>query len=160
MIVKAVGDFDYSRTDLGELEDASHEDEINTGSAQNSANQKLTDVATLAVEASAPQAVTLTPEYIASYKPEVVNRTWLLSETDLEFISTGCYILGTGGGGSPYQHFLRLRELKRSGAILRVISPHDLKDDDLIACGGGKGSPQVSIEKPYGDESVTKCSMS
>jgi DUF917 family protein len=60
--------------------------------------------------------------------------------------------LGTGGGGNPYQHFLRLREMKRAGATLRVISPQDLKDDDLVACGGAKGSPQVSIEKPYGDE--------
>jgi DUF917 family protein len=87
-----------------------------------------------------------------SYKPSVINRQWLLSETDLEFITIGCYILGTGGGGSPYQHFLRLRELLRGGAKVRVISPQDLNDDDIIACGGGKGSPQVSIEKPYGDE--------
>ena len=86
------------------------------------------------------------------FRSEVVKRQWLLSETDLEFITIGCYILGTGGGGNPYQHFLRLREIQRSGAVLRVISPQDLKDDDLVACGGAKGSPQVSIEKPYGDE--------
>jgi len=42
--------------------------------------------------------------------------------------------------------------MHRAGAILRVISPQDLKDDDIVACGGAKGSPQVSIEKLYGDE--------
>lgn len=103
-------------------------------------------------EPTSSRSVVLTKDYITSYKPKVVDRQWLLSETDLEFITTGCYILGTGGGGNPYQHFLRLREILRAGAVLRVISPRDLKDDDLVACGGGKGSPQVSIEKPYGDE--------
>lgn len=103
---------------------------------------------------STSQSVVFTKEYITAYKPKIIDRQWLLSETDLEFISIGCYILGTGGGGSPYQHFLRLREMLRAGATLRVISPLDLKDDDIVACGGGKGSPQVSIEKPCGDEYV------
>ena len=75
-----------------------------------------------------------------------------MSETDLGWIATGCYILGTGGGGTPYPHFVRLREMVRNGAVLRVISPDDLKDDALIACGGGKGSPTVGIEKLAGDE--------
>lgn len=101
---------------------------------------------------SSSHSVEFTKEYITNYRPKVVRREWLLSETDLEFITIGCYILGTGGGGNPYQHFLRLREMLRGGATLRVISPWDLKDDDVVACGGGKGSPQVSIEKPYGDE--------
>lgn len=48
---------------------------------------------------------------IEAYKPKVVNREWLVSETDLDWISIGCYILGTGGGGSPYSHMLRLREV-------------------------------------------------
>ena len=155
MIVKAVGDFDYSRRDLGgELTDALQDDDSGAESVRKPASQETSYTATPTTQASAAQAIPHTPEYIESYKPEVVDRQWLLSETDLEFISTGCYILGTGGGGSPYQHFLRLRELKRAGAILRVISPHDLEDDELVACGGGKGSPQVSIEKPYGDELV------
>lgn len=42
-------------------------------------------------------SIVFTEEYITSYEPTVVNRQWLLSETDLEFINTGCYILGTGG---------------------------------------------------------------
>lgn len=105
-------------------------------------------------ESSSPleDALVFTKEYIETYEPKVVNREWFLSETDLAWITTGCYILGTGGGGSPYQHMLRLREMMRSGAVVRIISPWDLNDDDLVACGGGKGSPQVSIEKPYGDE--------
>lgn len=152
IIIKAVGDFDYSRTDFeAELPDVNGDangiwDDSNHISSKTAGVEGSTEVFSTA------QSIALTKEYITEYKPEVVNRQWLLSETDLQFITTGCYILGTGGGGNPYQHFLRLREIKRAGAVLRVISPHDLKDDDLVACGGAKGSPQVSIEKPYGDE--------
>jgi hypothetical protein len=152
MIVKAVGDFDFSRTDAAELDAvttdadigdfADDTDHISQKTAGNAESADLTD----------SQAPVVTPSFIDSYKPKIVNREWILSEVDLEWISSGCYILGTGGGGSPYQHFLRLRELLRAGATLRVISPRDLKDDDVVACGGGKGSPQVSIEKPCGDE--------
>lgn len=150
IIVKAVGDFDYSRTDFevapvvnGEADFADDANHVasKTAGAQGSSGEPTTS-----------QSLVFTKDYINSYKPKVTDRTWYLSETDLEFISIGCYILGTGGGGSPYQHFLRLRQMVREGVTLRVISPRDLKDDDLVACGGGKGSPQVSIEKPVGDE--------
>ena len=77
-----------------------------------------------------------TPIDIISYRPTVVNREWIISELDLEFISCGCYILGTGGGGSPYSHFIRLREMMRKGAVVRVIDPYDLADDAMVACGG------------------------
>lgn len=147
IIIKAVGDFDYSRTDF--------EDDLPTSNGM--ANGSWTESEKQSVKnsdnASATrESILFTKDYIMNYKPKVVSREWLLSETDLEFITIGCYILGTGGGGNPYQHFLRLREMHRAGAILRVISPQDLKDDDIVACGGAKGSPQVSIEKPYGDE--------
>jgi hypothetical protein len=149
VIIKAVGDFDYSRTDFET--DLSPSTDVVNGSwreTEKYIDKKVESLDTVATDNS----IHFTKPYIDNYKPRVVNRQWLLSETDLEFITIGCYILGTGGGGNPYQHFLRLREMHRAGAILRVTSPQDLKDNDLVACGGAKGSPQVSIEKPYGDE--------
>lgn len=92
------------------------------------------------------------PIDIFTYKPDVRDRVWYVSETDLDWISIGCYILGTGGGGSPYSHMLRMRDIIRAGGIIRVVNPHDLNDDDLVGCGGGAGSPTVSIEKLQGDE--------
>lgn len=149
-----MGDFDFSRADTGleetpivEVDDVDDVEHDINRVAQTEVNTERS-----ATSPSSSHSIVFTEEYIASYKPKVVNRQWLLSDTDLEFITTGCYILGTGGGGNPYQHFLRLREMSRAGATLRVISPWDLKNDDVVACGGGKGSPQVSIEKPYGDE--------
>ncbi|KAF2033121.1 hypothetical protein EK21DRAFT_98439 [Setomelanomma holmii] len=148
IIVKAVGDFDYSRSDF----EAEIPDTNGASCTWSESNAKETEPAR--DDSSVTQSIAFTKEYIDTYEPQVTNRVWVLSETALEFITTGCYILGTGGGGNPYQHFLRLRKSKRAGAILRVISPQDLKDDDLVACGGAKGSPQVSIEKPYDSDCV------
>ena len=96
--------------------------------------------------------VAVEPIDIATYKPKVIDRVWYVSETDLDWMSIGCYILGTGGGGSPYSHMLRVRSILRDGGVIRVINPHDLKDDDQVGCGGGAGSPTVGIEKLPGDE--------
>ncbi|KAJ0304523.1 hypothetical protein COL516b_005880 [Colletotrichum fioriniae] len=146
MITKAVGDFDFSRpasvdTTMIPNDIENYDEEM----PRPPAPPRSEEIPSL-------QTLVYTKDYIEGYKPKVLNRQWHLSETDLDWITTGCYILGTGGGGSPYQHMLRLREMMRAGATVKIISPHDLKDDDIVACGGGKGSPQVSIEKPYGDE--------
>lgn len=144
--MKAVGDFDFERKISTEVslpsDETTEEDGMNefaktTQSSKESGTEKDTPVAEID---------------IGSYKPNVQGREWIISDTDLSWISTGCYILGTGGGGSPYGHMLRLREIMKSGGVVRVISPDDLRDDDLVACGGGKGSPTVGIEKLTGDE--------
>jgi hypothetical protein len=141
-----VGDFDFSREAAAELEvlpNGSDEgDEMGEFEKKPASSSKeFEKLETISEQVD-----------IKSYKPKIQGREWIISETDLEWISTGCYILGTGGGGSPYGHMLRLREIMRNGGVVRVISPDDLKDDDLVACGGGKGSPTVSIEKLPGDE--------
>lgn len=91
---------------------------------------------------------------IFTYKPKVEHGVWYISETDVEWISIGCYILGTGGGGSPYAHMVRLRQMIRDGAVVRVVSPADVNDDARVGCGGGVGSPTVGIEKLQGDAMV------
>jgi hypothetical protein len=141
-----VGDFDFSREAAAKLEvlpnGSTEQDEIGEFEKKSASSSKESEKAEMILE----------QVDIKSYRPNIQGREWIISETDLEWISTGCYILGTGGGGSPYGHMLRLREIMRSGGVVRVISPDDLKDDDLVACGGGKGSPTVSIEKLPGDE--------
>lgn len=82
----------------------------------------------------------------------MLNGTWFINETDLDFITIGCYILGTGGGGSPYSQMVLLREQLHAGATVRVVSPHSLPDNALVGSGGGAGSPTVAIEKLSGDE--------
>ncbi|CAI0655139.1 unnamed protein product [Colletotrichum noveboracense] len=150
IIIKAVGDFDFSRTDSSDA--APIANGVDGFGSETSGTVEKKPETNGDTQGSASQSIIYTKDYIHSYEPKIVTKEWLLSETDLDWITIGCYILGTGGGGSPYQHMLRLREMMRAGATVRIISPWDLEDDDVVACGGGKGSPQVSIEKPYGDE--------
>ncbi|EXJ83122.1 hypothetical protein A1O1_06741 [Capronia coronata CBS 617.96] len=87
-----------------------------------------------------------------TYWPRVTeNGIWVLSEIDLRFLSVGCYILGVGGGGSPYAVYLQLKQLLAEGETLTIMSCDDLKDNDQIPTVAGVGSPAVSIERPGGD---------
>ncbi|RYC62997.1 hypothetical protein CHU98_g3227 [Xylaria longipes] len=146
--VRAAGDFDYSRTDLSNIpidETVLEEDSLIDTFEQSAGDPGKGSVASTKV---------IEDVDVDTYKPKVRNRVWYISETDLVWIATGCYILGTGGGGSPYPGMIHVREMLRRGAVIRVISPADLPDDAAVGCGGGAGSPTVGIEKLTGNEMV------
>lgn len=144
-IVRAAGDFDFSRAqDFTNLQ-VTKAGEVDMGNAQDAIAPASIDDTT-AEEDAAPEVD------IENYQPKVVSREWWISETDLDWITIGCYILGTGGGGSPYSTMLRVRGILQAGGTVRVVSPDDLKDDDLIGSGGAAGSPTVGIEKLSADE--------
>lgn len=148
-IVRAAGDFDFSRasdfTDLNVTRDG----EVSSAFEEDATKD---DIAIPSDDVPPVEDQTLLEVDIVTYKPKVINREWWISETDLNWISTGCYILGTGGGGSPYSTMLRVRGILRAGGKVRVISPDDLRDDDRVGCGGGAGSPTVGIERLPADE--------
>ncbi|RBR06380.1 hypothetical protein FVER53590_08186 [Fusarium verticillioides] len=141
-IVRATGDFDFSKEVVAPESHAEQGDHQNMGHDEK--NTKNTER-----KHNTQQDEDLD---ILSYRPDVRNRTWYVSERDVSWIATGCYILGTGGGGSPYGLMTRLRTQLRNGAIIRVVNPEDLPDDARVGCGGGAGSPTVAIEKLAGDE--------
>ncbi|KAI5248631.1 DUF917-domain-containing protein [Aureobasidium subglaciale] len=146
-IIRAAGEFDYTRAN--EMKSATEDelaDDNNMNAYEKNGNkpQHIVHAVNKHVKAE--------PFDITTYKPKVEDRVWYVSETDLDWMAIGCYILGTGGGGSPYSHMLRMRSLLRDGDVIRVINPHDLKDEDQVGCGGGAGSPTVGIEKLPGDE--------
>ncbi|KAJ6515387.1 hypothetical protein C8R45DRAFT_888175 [Mycena sanguinolenta] len=146
VIIKAIGDFNFSNPTPNAQAEPTSSDDDDDAAEPPVAEKKPSE------RAAARDVPALD---IASYKPTVTaTREWLISELDLEWISTGCYILGTGGGGTPYPHFVRLRQMLRTGSVVRVISPQDLSDAAVVACGGGKGSPTVSIEKLPADEQM------
>ncbi|KAL2134988.1 hypothetical protein VTI74DRAFT_10123 [Chaetomium olivicolor] len=142
-VVRAVGDFDFSRTDLTP-EDATciPEEDLRVDEPQPA----------LQIERKFSPSQEHVEIDISAYRPDVRNRVWHINETDLAWISIGCYILGTGGGGSPYPHMILLRQLLRAGAVVRVVSPQDVPDNGAVGCGCGAGSPTVGIEKLQGDE--------
>ncbi|KAL0935436.1 hydantoinase [Colletotrichum truncatum] len=89
---------------------------------------------------------------LKNYRPQIeANGLWTLSETDLRFLSIGCYILGCGGGGSPYAPYLQLKQLLTEGETMKIIRIEDLKDDEMMPPVASVGTPAVSIERPGGD---------
>ncbi|GFP54910.1 putative D-/L-hydantoinase subunit A [Trichoderma asperellum] len=143
-IVRAAGDFDLGKIEVKSAPEADGEEE------------NIDDMTQYEKLAKRPETSSKEQQDkeldILNYRPTVKNRVWYISETDANWIATGCYILGTGGGGSPYSHLVRLKQELRKGAVVRVVNPHDLADDDQIGCGGGVGSPTVGIEKLPADE--------
>jgi N-methylhydantoinase A/oxoprolinase/acetone carboxylase beta subunit len=88
---------------------------------------------------------------IEKYLPEVdTNGEWNVSVIDLKFIEIGCYILGCGGGGSPYATYLHLRQLLEEGQVIRIVRCEDLHDEDVIPPVAGVGTPAVGLERPGG----------
>jgi N-methylhydantoinase A/oxoprolinase/acetone carboxylase beta subunit len=147
-MVRAAGDFDFSRAnDFTNLDVTKDED-----GAATALQNKEDAIAAPSTEDTLAENNAKVEVDIAAYKPKVTGREWWISETDLDWITIGCYILGTGGGGSPYSTMLRVRGILRSGGTVRVVSPDDLKDDDRVGSGGGAGSPTVGIEKLSADE--------
>jgi hypothetical protein len=70
-----------------------------------------------------------------------------IPEEDLQPLATGAWILGAGGGGSPYYSFLNLRQLYRNGRRVTLMDPMALEDDDLVAVVSNMGAPLVGQER-------------
>lgn len=66
---------------------------------------------------------------------------------DIEALAVGSWILGTGGGGSPYLGLLNMRRLYAEGHRIELMSPLDLADDDRVAVVSNMGAPLVGQER-------------
>src|ERR1700752_5064543 len=70
-----------------------------------------------------------------------------LALDDIEALAVGAWILGTGGGGSPYLGLLNMRRLYAEGRRVALMSPFDLADDDRVAGVWNMGAPLVGQER-------------
>jgi DUF917 family protein len=70
-----------------------------------------------------------------------------IEKGELRALATGAWILGAGGGGSPYHAFLNIRELYDRGRRVRLMDPMALADDDLVAVVSNMGAPLVGQER-------------
>ena len=66
---------------------------------------------------------------------------------DIEALAVGAWILGTGGGGSPYLGLLNMRRLHGEGRRVSLLSPLDLADDDWVAIVSNMGASLVGQER-------------
>lgn len=96
---------------------------------------------------------------LEGYIPEVSKTTgeWFVSPTDLDFISEGCGILGTGGGGSVYSSLIHSQDvlLHSTSKRMRVIQPSRLDSDASVSVIAFAGSPSVSNERLIGGDELT-----
>ena len=70
-----------------------------------------------------------------------------LSLDDIESLAVGAWVLGTGGGGSPYLGLLNMRQLYAQGHRVSLMQPADLADDDWVAAVSNMGAPLVGQER-------------
>jgi DUF917 family protein len=70
-----------------------------------------------------------------------------VSADEIESLAIGAWILGTGGGGSPYLALLNMRRLYREGAVVSLMDPLDLDDDAAVAVVSNMGAPLVGQER-------------
>ena len=70
-----------------------------------------------------------------------------VSADEIEALAAGAWILGTGGGGSPYCGLLNMRRLYREGTVVSLLDPDDLADDDAVAVVSTMGAPLVGQER-------------
>lgn len=79
-----------------------------------------------------------------------------INRDDLEPLATGAWILGTGGGGSPYTSYLNVRKYYDEGGHVDLIDPMELADDDLVAVVSTMGAPLVFQERMSDPELAVK----
>src|SRR5437660_5492341 len=65
----------------------------------------------------------------------------------VESLAVGAWILGTGGGGSPYLGLLNMRRLYAEGHRVELMSPLELADKDWIAVVSNMGAPLIGQER-------------
>lgn len=70
-----------------------------------------------------------------------------VSESEVEALAIGAWILGTGGGGSPYHGLLNVRSLYAAGHRVQLMDPMDLDDTDMVAVVSSMGAPLVGQER-------------
>ena len=70
-----------------------------------------------------------------------------LQADEIEPLATGAWILGAGGGGSPYDGYLNLRALMAAGARIDLMAAGELADDDMVAVVSTMGAPLVGQER-------------
>src|ERR1700757_4492071 len=75
---------------------------------------------------------------------------------DIESLAIGAWILGTGGGGSPYLALLNLRKLYALGRVVSLMGPADLADDDRVAVVSNMGAPLVGQERLTDPDTIAR----
>lgn len=142
-IVKAVGELDIN------MQPSPLDDEDEDGDDEEPESAK--DFAVKVIDAPPVDPRTYTPTIVRS-KQGILE--WQITETDIDYLADGCYVLGCAGGGSPAASRIQLRDMLRAGYKMRCIRPEDLPSPGNIYWGGHMGSPATSNERLQSLETI------
>ena len=123
-VVKAIGDLDNATKPNEELLDVTDDEEEEKEIGKDHS-------------AEAKEEPCVDP---LNYKPCVIRNPktglleWQISETDINYLADGCYVLGCAGGGSPGSSRIQLRNYLRAGHTMRIIDESALEEDAVIYC--------------------------
>jgi len=146
-MVRAVGDLDVTRTPT----EKDGDDLVANDSPFNQTPSSARHIPTTYADASVMDPLTYRPKIVIT---ECGTAEWDVSETDVEYLADGCYVLGCAGGGSPQSTKIQLINMLRNGHSIRIVDTSSLKDDDVLVQGGGLGSPAVGIERLAGIDGI------
>jgi DUF917 family protein len=79
-----------------------------------------------------------------------------LSADDIESLAVGAWVLGTGGGGSPYLTLLNMRALYKEGRRVKLMPASDLDDDAWVGIVASMGAPLVGQERLTDSHTITR----
>lgn len=79
-----------------------------------------------------------------------------ITADDIESLAVGAWILGTGGGGSPYLGLLNMRQLYAQGYRVSLMPPEELADDDWVAAVSNMGAPLVGQERLTDSRTISR----
>ena len=79
-----------------------------------------------------------------------------LGAQEVDDLAVGAWIIGTGGGGSPYLNHLNVQRLAAQGTTFELVQPDDLDDDATVAVVSTMGAPVVMQERLQDSRDVAR----
>jgi len=70
-----------------------------------------------------------------------------LDAQDVDALAVGAWVLGTGGGGSPYLNHLNMQQIASEGTEFQLVDPQELDDQARVAVVSTMGAPLVMQER-------------
>ena len=92
----------------------------------------------------------------AATVPAIAREGREIAPDDIESLAVGAWILGTGGGGSPYLGLLNMRRLYAEGKRVRLIDAAALDDADWVAVVSNMGAPLCGQERLTDSRNVAR----
>ena len=70
-----------------------------------------------------------------------------LDAMDVDDLAVGAWIIGTGGGGSPYLNHLNMQQIAATGRQFELVDPEELDDEAQVAVVSTMGAPLVMHDR-------------